>query len=73
VFVAPLVAATLARFGALTVGRPRSNRAVFFRSFQGLGFTVLPGLAPFARAARIFQQTRTTLFAKPRNKVRQRN
>jgi hypothetical protein len=29
VFVAPLVAATLARFGALTAGRPRSNRAVF--------------------------------------------
>jgi len=29
VFVAPLVAATLARHGAMTVGRPRSNRAVF--------------------------------------------
>ena len=29
VFVAPLVAATLARFGAVTAGRPRSNRAVF--------------------------------------------
>jgi hypothetical protein len=29
VFVAPLVAATLARFGAITAGRPRSNRAVF--------------------------------------------
>jgi hypothetical protein len=29
-FVAPLVAATLARFGAMTAGRPRSNRAVFF-------------------------------------------
>jgi hypothetical protein len=29
VFVAPLVAATLARFGAMTTGRPRSNRAVF--------------------------------------------
>jgi hypothetical protein len=28
-FVAPLVACTLARFGAVTV-RPRSNRAVFF-------------------------------------------
>jgi hypothetical protein len=29
VFVAPLVATTLARFGAVTAGRPRSNRAVF--------------------------------------------
>jgi hypothetical protein len=29
VFVAPLVAATLARFGAMTAGRPPSNRAVF--------------------------------------------
>ena len=29
VFLAPLVAATLARLGALTVGRPRSNQAVF--------------------------------------------
>jgi hypothetical protein len=29
VFVAPLVAATLARHGAVTAGRPRSNRAVF--------------------------------------------
>jgi hypothetical protein len=29
VFVAPLVAATLARFGAITAGRPRTNRAVF--------------------------------------------
>jgi len=28
-FLAPLVAATLARFGAMTAGRPRSNRAVF--------------------------------------------
>jgi hypothetical protein len=26
VFVAPLVAATLARFGAMTAGRPRTNR-----------------------------------------------
>jgi hypothetical protein len=29
VFVAPLVAATLARFGAVTAGRQRTNRAVF--------------------------------------------
>jgi hypothetical protein len=29
VFVAPLVAATLARHGAVTAGRPRTNRAVF--------------------------------------------
>jgi hypothetical protein len=29
VFVAPLVAATLARHGAVTAGRPRSNDAVF--------------------------------------------
>jgi hypothetical protein len=29
VFVAPLVAATLARHGAVTAGRPRSNHAVF--------------------------------------------
>jgi hypothetical protein len=29
VFVAPLVAVTLARFGAVTAGRPRSNHAVF--------------------------------------------
>jgi hypothetical protein len=29
-FLAPLVAATLARFGAMTAGRPRTNRAVFF-------------------------------------------
>jgi hypothetical protein len=29
VFVAQLVAATLARFGAVTARRPRTNRAVF--------------------------------------------
>ncbi|OBI52879.1 hypothetical protein [Mycobacterium sp. E787] len=29
VFLAPLVAATLSRFGAVTAGRPRSNRAIF--------------------------------------------
>lgn len=29
VFAAPLVAATLAGFGAVTVGKPRSNHAVF--------------------------------------------
>jgi hypothetical protein len=29
VFLAPLVACTLARFGAVTAGRARTNRAVF--------------------------------------------
>jgi hypothetical protein len=29
VFIAPLVAVTLARFGAVTTGKPRSNHAVF--------------------------------------------
>jgi hypothetical protein len=29
VFVAPLVACTLARFGAVAAGRPQSNKAVF--------------------------------------------